>query len=355
MWHLKRKQFLLLVKLHIKYMHKRYKHLVVGGTFDLLHRGHEYLLGFAFHHGEKVTIGITSQKMVLKFKNRKPYLSFDQRLADLENYLKIKEYSNFKIVEIEDIYGVAVSDKSIDGIVVTKDTMPGAKKINTKRKELGLPPLKVLIAPTKLAHDKEKISSNRIRQGEINRKGQVYSRYIKKKDLLLPQELRPILAKPFGKIVKDHSTLKRLLSTHQSLVISVGDEVAKTLFKINIEINIKMVDFKINRKEQTKDLEILGIKKDETIVTVENPAGTIKSQLSAAIYKAIREKRSGTTIIVIGEEDLAVIPCVLFSPLETMIVYGQREEGAVVITVDEQLKEKVLDLVRRFKISQTEI
>ena len=38
----------------------KYGHLVVGGTFDLMHKGHEAFLQKAFASADKVTIGLTS-------------------------------------------------------------------------------------------------------------------------------------------------------------------------------------------------------------------------------------------------------------------------------------------------------
>lgn len=51
-------------------------------------------------------------------------------------------------------------------------------------------------------------------------------------------------------------------------------------------------------------------------------------------------------ILVSGEEDLAVIPCILLSPLETLVLYGQPDKGMVEIEVTLEIKNSLCTLLK---------
>ena len=55
-----------------------------------------------------------------------------------------------------------------------------------------------------------------------------------------------------------------------------------------------------------------------------------------------------SVLIVDGEEDLAVIPFVLASPLGWTILYGQPNEGVVELVVTSETKQTVLQLLGLF-------
>jgi hypothetical protein len=75
-------------------------------------------------------------------------------------------------------------------------------------------------------------------------------------------------------------------------------------------------------------------------------------ELFWAIEKAF--KMAGKkTILVEGEEDLAVLPVLLISPLGFSVFYGQPNEGLVKIQVSEENKEKAYQLVENFDKSKT--
>ena len=54
-------------------MRKRFKTVATGGTFDILHEGHYALLSRSFQLGERVIIGITSDKYALKERVAKQF------------------------------------------------------------------------------------------------------------------------------------------------------------------------------------------------------------------------------------------------------------------------------------------
>lgn len=143
----------------------KYKKVAVGGTFDELHIGHKALLEKAFEIGDKVIIGLTSDKYV-----KKKSMSYEARKKTLEAYLKRR---NYEIVKLEDAYGPAIVDSEIDAIVVSEETKVGALEINDIREKRGLEPLEIIVIPIVMAANGKPISSTRIRRGEIDSEGRV--------------------------------------------------------------------------------------------------------------------------------------------------------------------------------------
>jgi len=141
--------------------------VVVGGTFDLFHKGHETLLKEAFSLGTTF-IGLTSDKMAKERKNRKiePYI---KRKAKLEYFAK-KEGADIRIKMIENEVGFTLDD-NFDYIIVSEETEKNADKINKLRKEKGMSKIKTKKISLVVAEDKKPISSTRIFNKEIDRDG----------------------------------------------------------------------------------------------------------------------------------------------------------------------------------------
>lgn len=136
----------------------------LGGTFDLLHEGHQALLSTACELG-RVTVGLTSDAWARqRGKQVRPY---GEREADLVQWLEAHACS-YSIVPLHDPYGPAV-EGGFDVIVVSPETEPAARTINKKREERGLSPLELVVVPYVLADDGIPISTTRIRQGVIAR------------------------------------------------------------------------------------------------------------------------------------------------------------------------------------------
>ena len=79
---------------------KKNKKVVIGGTFGILHKGHEKLLRKAFGLGE-VFIGLTSDTMARKMKKRKVQ-GFKYRKKELRGFIKKKFKAEPRIAKIED-------------------------------------------------------------------------------------------------------------------------------------------------------------------------------------------------------------------------------------------------------------
>lgn len=158
----------------IAYFVCKFKLIAIGGTFDVIHKGHRELLRIAFELGDKVLIGLTTDafiKSMGKTHEVKPYVD---RLEDLKKLLgDMKVASRAVIIPIEDPYGPAVSDPTIEAIVVSDETYNRALEINRLREAKCLKALKVLKIPMVLAENGKPISSTRIRLGEIDENGRL--------------------------------------------------------------------------------------------------------------------------------------------------------------------------------------
>ncbi len=153
-------------------MKKQFETVAVGGTFDLFHSGHIALLKKAFQVGNRVLIGICSDDFVKKMRKPHGIASYSKRLEELRNLLKQKGVLNrAEIMPLDDAYGITLSDKRIDAIVVSEETEPRAHKINEKRKSMGMPPLPIVTVSMVLSEDHYPISSTRIWFEEIDREG----------------------------------------------------------------------------------------------------------------------------------------------------------------------------------------
>ncbi len=151
---------------------KSFEAVAVGGTFDKFHRGHRALLLKAFEVGKRVLIGLSSDEFARELRKPHSVASYEQRLNNLENFLKNHEFSDrSQIVTLHDPYGVTLSEDCVEAIVVSKETEFTAHEINDKRRAKGLEPLEIIVIDMVPAENHTPISATRIRDGEIDREG----------------------------------------------------------------------------------------------------------------------------------------------------------------------------------------
>jgi pantetheine-phosphate adenylyltransferase len=156
---------------------KKFRKVAVGGTFDEFHRGHKVILMKAFEIGEHVLVGLCTDEFVEKMGKPHATASYEERLEELMAFLKERGLSyKAEIVPLNDPYGVTVTDKCIEALVVSEETEKTAIKINQKRSEARLPPLTIVTINMVPAENYKPISTTRIREGEIDREGHLLKR-----------------------------------------------------------------------------------------------------------------------------------------------------------------------------------
>ena len=146
----------------------------LGGTFDEIHKGHRALLKKAFAVGTHVKIGLCTDEFAGKLTKNHEIAPYEDRKKELEGFLKEnKVLSRAEIIPISDSFGTAATDRSIEAIVVSRETEPTSRVINAQRKENSLKALKVIVISMVPAENHVNISTTRIRRGEIDREGQL--------------------------------------------------------------------------------------------------------------------------------------------------------------------------------------
>ena len=151
---------------------KKFRKVAVGGTFDEFHRGHKVLLMKAFEIGSHVLIGLCSDEFVKKMGKPHTTATYEERLKELRVFLtSLGLTDKAEIVPLKDPYGVTVTDRCIDALVVSEETKKTAIKINQKRSEAQLSPLTIVTISMVPAENCKPISTTRIREGEIDREG----------------------------------------------------------------------------------------------------------------------------------------------------------------------------------------
>lgn len=152
---------------------KKYALAALGGTFDLLHRGHLKLLRNGFEVSSKVIIGLASDELA-KRKGKNLINNYKQRYAALESAIK-KNFPDalYDISKLENDFGPAVLEKEIEVLVVSDETAFQGNELNKLRRQRNSPDVEVIVVPMEFAKDGKRISTTRIRNSEIDSDGNI--------------------------------------------------------------------------------------------------------------------------------------------------------------------------------------
>jgi len=149
--------------------------VAMGGTFDIIHKGHLTLLAKAFSISSNVIIGLTSDELAEK-RGKKTLNNYKKRHERLTNTIKtIFPNHLFQISKLDNDFGPAVLEENVQALVVSDETGNQGEILNRLRKEKNLSPVEIVIVPMVLAHDGNRISTTRIKNSEIDIDGNVSS------------------------------------------------------------------------------------------------------------------------------------------------------------------------------------
>jgi inosine/xanthosine triphosphatase len=151
--------------------------IVLGGTFDKLHKGHKALFQRAFElvgQGH-IIVGLTSDVMAQMNRERmvRPY---DERKLELQKYLKPlingTPNTSYEIIEIDEVFNKAITQDIIaDVLVLSEGRKLVGEQTNEHRKKHGKSELKLEVVPYVMAQDGLPIKATRVNNGEVDLDG----------------------------------------------------------------------------------------------------------------------------------------------------------------------------------------
>lgn len=330
----------------------KYASVICGGTFDGMHRGHVAILTKAFEIGDRVTIGLTSDEYVVKFKYQSVHFLtpdhnfhlYRERESKLMEWLTENRLLHRATIQpIDDPYGPTVPLNTADpgahqAIVVSQASRETADQINALRARAGWPTFDVVEVPLVLAEDGQPIASERIRDGEIDGNGK----------LMMPDELRPEMQKPLGSLVMREVDIQEHVRMHiSSVIITVGDVATKKLLDMSVMPTLAIIDLRVGRRP-FQSLEDYRFPQDAKICRVVSGPGYISKEALETIKLWSIEHKRNHVVVVEGEEDLLVLPVVLLAPLGSIVYYGQPKVGMVVIEVTESKRAEAKKYLEQF-------
>ena len=155
----------------------------------------------------------------------------------------------------------------------------------------------------------------------------------------LTENLREDLKIPLGDLINDIDVNNKNIQTKinpKSIIITVGDKTTENIISLGIRPQIQIIDGLEKRNQRDIPLD----DKINTVLTCKNPPGEITQESIQTIQKAFSSDPP-IRIIVDGEEDLLVLPVCMSAPENSIVMYGQPNEGLVIVHITPEIRAKV--------------
>src|SRR4029453_8558056 len=144
--------------------------------------------------------------------------------------------------------------------------------------------------------------------------------------MLIPESVRKSLKQPLGELQTDFRGIRALSQKHR--IISIGDVCTLGLLAMGIKPHLAVFDHLFMRKELDPAMvRILELQFPEP-KGYKNPAGTLSEAL---LEDGGRLLEGGGAVLIDGEEDLTALAFVMAAAEDDVIIYGQPNEGLVVV------------------------
>ena len=157
---------------------------------------------------------------------------------------------------------------------------------------------------------------------------------------VLPERLRIALGRPIGDLLAGSDidlgeVLRELVAKEKPpKLILVGDTVSRRATQGGLVPDVVIIDNKEKRQPSVKYDYPSG-----RVIKAKNQPGKIEPEAQMAVERAILGKADRVEID--GEEDLLTLIAARAAPMMSLIVYGQPNEGVVLVRVSAETKRQV--------------
>ena len=155
----------------------------------------------------------------------------------------------------------------------------------------------------------------------------------------LPNDLRDQLKNPLGNLIRDNDPNKENIIKEisaESVLITVGDRTTENMLQLGLKPQIQIIDGLEKRNQRIVPTDDAV----NTNLSCRNPPGEITEESIQVIQKAFSSEPP-VRITVDGEEDLLVLPVCMSAPENSVVMYGQPNEGLVIVHITPEIRAKV--------------
>lgn len=156
----------------------------------------------------------------------------------------------------------------------------------------------------------------------------------------ISEQARTRLKKPLGRVYTSLERVKALSRKHR--IISVGDICTLALLCIGIRPHLAVFDLKYLRRPLPPGMAIILKREFRNTRKLKNRHGTLSDSL---LKDAKTIMKRGGAIKIDGEEDLTALAFIKNADAHSIIVYGQPDEGIVVVKPDRKTKKLVEEIL----------
>lgn len=156
----------------------------------------------------------------------------------------------------------------------------------------------------------------------------------------LPDQYRHRFKEPMGELIPEADMDKGLICgiVSGARTVTVGDRTTEKILAYGIVPDIQIVDGMERRERRTPPNGA------SHTIHCTNPPAHITEDAIGAIITAYGEGQP-VRILVSGEEDLLLIPALMYAPDGVVLMYGQPEKGLVVVRANGHTREMARQLM----------
>jgi uncharacterized protein (UPF0218 family) len=154
----------------------------------------------------------------------------------------------------------------------------------------------------------------------------------------LTPEIREKLKRPIGELVSNASITRDSLARFfdgSHMTSSIGDRTTEHLQELGFTPTLEIID----QMEQRSMRQAPKLTTERRILEARNEPGSISEDALAKLEEVLKilKKDPGAKIrlVIEGEEDLLVLPVVARFPKNSVVFYGQPNEGLVIVSTRE--------------------